>query len=74
MGVLAFVFLKDLVNNGCCLPRRVVGGGWYEEVEVHGILVCSGSHSPFFNGQTHVQENHRLAGFCCGSGEFTIGE
>ena len=74
MGVLAFVFLKNLVNNGVCLPRRVVGGGWYVEVEIRGLLVCSDSHSSFFNGQTHVQENPRLTGFCCGPGEFAIGE
>ena len=74
VGVLAFVYLEFLVDNGFCLPGGVVGGGWDVKVEVHGLLVCSSSHSSFFNGQIHVQENHRLAGFCCGPGKFAIRE
>lgn len=72
--VLALVFLKNLVDDGFCLPRRVIGGGWDVKVKIHGLLISSCSHSSFFYGQTHVQENHRLAGFSCGPGEFAIGE
>ena len=74
VGVLAFIDLEFLVNDGFCLPGWMVGGGWYVKVEVHGLLISSGSHSSFFNGQVHVQENHRLAGFCCGPGKFAIRE